>query len=289
MTFLKEDGKHSGMEILLDKKRVIGHRKAKKMTQIQVAAKLGMSTRTYSDYENLATETKLSSLEMHKLANALGVSVYAIWGEIPEDGRATCYYKPTRRYSNFAKFIAQGQFAQLSVNGLPSEKSHRDPLLELIEVHEREISPEADADPKLSTFLRERFKCEDIIEQLADEIATDNPAKFMVMVKPILKVEQVDFDDDRGKLFGFNWSLQILGKIDFDDTDPEKVPHYYTFVRGRDSHILCPDFWTDVDPNRAQYEQEALEARGEIDMPEEMLKDAVAVDQNLDKEKDDEM
>lgn len=277
------------MEILLDKKRVIGHRKAKKMTQIQVAAKLGMSTRTYSDYENLATETKLSSLEMHKLAKALGVWVYAIWGEIPEDGRATCYYKPTRKYSNFAKFIARGHFDHLSVVGLPSEKSHRDPLLELIDIHERETSPEADADPNLSTVLRERFKCEDIIEQLADETATDNPAKFMVMLKPLLKVQQVDFDDDRGNLFAFSWSHFILGQIDFDDTDPEKAPDRYTFVHGKDSHILCPDFWNDVDPNRAQYEQEALEARGEIDMPAEMFKDAVAMDQNLDKEKDDEM
>lgn len=277
------------MEILLDKKRVIGHRKAKKMTQIQVAAKLGMSTRTYSDYENLATETKFSSLEMHNLAKALGISVFGIWGEIPKNGYATCYYKPTQKYSNFAKFIARGHFAHLSVNGLPSEKSHRDPLLELIDIHERETSPEADADPNLSTVLRERFKCEDIIEKLADETATDTPAKFMVMSKPYLKVNPVDFDEERGQIFGFSWSHRIQGLIDFDETDPEKEPDSYKFVSGMNSNILISDPWDADDPNRAQYEQAALAARMEIDMPVEMLKDAVEVDQNLDKEKDDEM
>ena len=245
-------------------------RKLKKQTQAETATKLGISLRTYSEYENLMTETRLTDYEFFKLADSISVSPASIWDELQPS--AVCFWKQTFDFALWAKYIAEGKFAELKINGLPKSKENRTPLLELTKIYEKVREGKQDKDEmSLSEQLENHFKCQDIIEQLTSETYdfTVGPepevAGLLVMVVPTLKVESfvyVDEDNDEVKdFYSYKWSAAIRAMIDFEQLEPSTAPVQFNYITG-DTSALDP-----LENNNYLEEQaRALDARMNYDV-----------------------
>ena len=253
------------MDIKLDKDRLIRLRKSRKLTQAEVVAKLGISLRRYSDYENVSTETNLSNLEISKLASALSVVVSELWGELPLYS-ATCFYHQTVGYDAWANAVAIGMFDKLKVDGIPSQKEHRQPLLNLLKMHESHFE-ENQPDKAESARLQRTFDCEDWVKQLVgynlDESAQFTPPKLLIIRVPKLKIEKHNYHNEMTGAeydsFGYEWEWDIRAKIDFLGNDPEAHPVSIVYVTGDHSSL----FYFDEDgPDVSKEEmRRALESR----------------------------
>lgn len=255
------------MSITLDKARLVKIRKAKKMTQAELAAELKVSLRTYSAYESSGEETLLSSLEIARLANALRCPAHFLWGSLPHS--AILYWQHTENYSLVAQFIAEQRFGNLKVDGVPSDADLREPLLKLIDVFEKEY--EDGSKPKLSEKIRTRFACEDAVDQLRNT-ANDIPAKFYIVKVPCLRVTPDyyynDETDTEHTWFNYIWTTQIDALISFDNSfDPETRPLNYSNYRSGATGIFF-DYDEYGDEVITESVQEALNARPAIELEE---------------------
>jgi len=250
------------MIITLDKERLVKIRKSKKMTQADLAAKLGVSLRSYSMYENLNEETSLSSLEFSRLARALKSPAHFFWGRLPSS--AVLYWQQTRNYANFSKWIAEKFFGNLQIKGLPGDPELRDPLLKLIDAFEEVYDIEKKR--KLSEKIRKRFACEDAVDELRNAVS-DIPPRFYVIKIPRLRVyEDYYYDEETDKehtWFVYDWTTRVDGLISFDtDFDPETMPLDYNYMIGQ--HDI---FWDDEkyeDMVITEHRKQALDARPTI-------------------------
>ena len=251
------------MIITLDKERLVKIRKSQKMTQAELAAKLEISLRSYSMYENLNEETSLSSLEFSRLARALKSPAHFFWGSLPSS--AVLYWQQTDKYVNFSKWIAEQFFGNLKVNGLPGDPKLRDPLLKLIDTFEEVY--DIDKKRKLSEKIRNRFACEDAVDELRNAV-NDMPPRFYIVKIPRLRVHQDYYhDEETGKdhtWFVYDWTTQVDGLISFDtDFDPETVPLSYSYMTGKwDIFWDYDDFGDTV---MTEHCKEALDARPTIE------------------------
>ena len=250
------------MIITLDKERLVKIRKSKKMTQADLAAKLGVSLRSYSMYENLNEETSLSSLEFSRLARALKYPAHFFWGSLPAS--AVLYWQQTDKYVNFSKWIAEQGFGNLKVNGLPGDPKLRDPLLKLVDAFEEVYDIKEKR--KLSEKIRKRFACEDAVDELRNAVS-DIPPRFYVIKIPRLRVyEDYYYDEETDKehtWFVYDWTTRVDGLISFDtDFDPETMPLDYNYMIGQ--HDI---FWDDEkyeDMVITEHCKQALDARPTI-------------------------
>jgi transcriptional regulator with XRE-family HTH domain len=275
------------MDIELDRARLIKIRKSKKLTQAQVASKLGVSLRTYSDYENLSSGVLLSDREIFTLSRALNVVVSDLWAEVPR--RVTVFYSQTTNHSVWAKFLADSKFIDLEVSGLPSRKALREPLMKLIEAFE--AGDQKGSDKKLSSKIKRSFDCDDWVNDLIEKKnPTDVPPKLLVTRVPTLIVEKDGYlnpyNSEMVESYLYFWGSQWRAKIDFTDTDAETNPASIEYGFG-DFHILFPsveDYGDDgADERRAEEIAAALDTRPDIEFQDELDSEN---NQNLEKEKE---
>lgn len=284
---------YASMDIKLDRERLIKIRKSNKLTQAEVAMRLGISLRTYSDYENTSSKALLSHLEISKLAQVLQVVVSSLWDSIPL--RATLFYAPTSNYSAWAKFLADGIFDDLKVWGIPNEKRLREPLLKLVEVYEAGDKATLE-DKKLSSSIQRSFDCDDWVHELvAKKDITDVPPKLMIMRVPSLRVTEdlaLHPDTDEAVSWNdYNWRVDWRAKIDFTGSDPETNPISNAYILGK-AHVF--DYWEEEEEVVDLYVTQALKARPDIRFQDEIdVKKGndpeKENDQKIEKKKDDEM
>ena len=293
------------MDIKIDKERITKIRKSKKLTQADMASRLNMSLRTYSDYENTSVKGSLSHLEVFRLSRTLNVVVSDLWNFIPHS--VILFYFSTSDHSKWAKLLADGKFESLEVSGLPDTKRLREPLLKLVEVHE--ASKEDKKNEKLSSSIQRSFDCDDWVQELvAPKDETDVPTKIMAMRVPALEVNNFPspHPDERSNEiiddYYYNWSVKWHAKIDFTGIDPETKPIPLEYRSGPDSNVFFSEFdgW---DIEYASNENEEDQVKAEIEKTEGHIKAALAarpdirfqdeinikISDNQEKEKDDEM
>ena len=214
----------------IDKENLIRMRKEQKMTQADVAGKLGMSLRKYVDYEISSEDVFLSSLDFGKLAYALNVNSFMLLGELPTF--ITCHWKRSGSVSKFAEQILSGR-CELKVEGLPSDKKLRAPLVEIVEIYEK-CKREIQDDTILSESLKQRFRCEDLLEQLISDKADDEKmpgdAELFGMRVPGLSVTLDWFyardDDDPEQVETLTWNMGTVLLIDFNKSSEDQPVTY---------------------------------------------------------------
>lgn len=263
-------------KIKLDTSRLIAAREQQNLTQAKVSKLANKSLRNLSDYENPKIDTFLSAFDLHKLAEALKVNQYQLWGEY--QANPTCYYSDaSNQKAKWAEYLAEGKFYDLKVSGLPG-KGHRDPLLKLIDIYENP-DPKLDPGKKLSISLRKRFECDDLVEELTS--CVEDPfdegnnsswfgARLMVLQVPTVDIEHGNYEDHENGIYHdyiqFHWGTRIHALIDFENFDVQDKPVSFSIVKkifgGRDIF----DIFNYKDPNEgieevAKYEKMALDHR----------------------------
>jgi transcriptional regulator with XRE-family HTH domain len=249
--------------ILLDKQRLQSLRKRQQLTQAEVAMLIGVSLRTYSEYENVSKKTRLRPLEIFELARHLNTSISSLWGELPIS--ATVFWRQTSNYALWAKFISTGGFEDVKVNGLPTEDILRKPLLGLIEVFEADLS--SVEDKKLSSMLKRQFECEDHVKALANPTLAA-PARFLICWVPNLRATpRVDENPQTGEMVEwteYDWNGHYEAMIDFIGFDLHQAPQQKNYR----------DIWWDptIDDEEALHKahSDALAARHKIVTPDEL-------------------
>ena len=244
------------MNIKIDRSRLIKIRKIRKLTQADMASMLGISLRTYSDYENLSSEALLSHMETHKLSRVLGVAVSDLWAFIPHS--VTLFYGAVCNYSQWAKLLAAGMFEDLAISGLPNDKRLREPLLKLVGVYEarKKEGKEGGQTEKLSSSIQRSFDCEDWLQELvggenffetveAQNSASDLSPDILVMKVPKLHVCYDEYphpDETSNEAIGqysYFWDIKWHAKIDFTNAAPLTNPRRLEYLSGAADALFC--------------------------------------------------
>jgi len=200
--------------------------------------------RKYTDYENTSLDINLSSLDFCKLTFALRVQPQLLLGQVPDT--FTAHWRKVSSLEVFAKHILIGR-GELEVKGTPFNKKLRAPLIELVEIFEKSKNILDPSKVPLSVSLKDRFKCEDLLEKLTGvgaqgiETLLGN-AQLFVMLIPKLRItnEYVYHDGDRTdhKITNYEWSHEFHYLIDFDgNSENDPVTHDYIFGDGADDFI----------------------------------------------------
>ena len=270
-------------KISLDKARLQAARRKKGLTQADVAKLAKISLRTYSEYEN-KNDTRVSPLVMHNLATSVGCFIHDLWGEIPE--RALVFPHVTVDTPRFAEWVAEGAFSDLTVIGLPKDIEHREPLIELLKMHE---DAEEYENERYSDLMQRKFRSEDCIKLLSgingdskDENEKQKSPKVRFAVKNVPSLNCIRDQElhpetnDTVKFQRYEWDVNFSAIIDFQETDFDTKGEYWQYVIGYKYHL--PAFYGtgfQVDElsmdEQLEEQRKALNARPEIKSKEEEI------------------